>query len=270
VHPAAETNLRNAVEILGCSRETVYDRDAIKLFRVSLEQYMDRPIPGMLSALVCFGCRRGITAVLIDRGYRACGITTFIHASSYLEGAPHKEALRKAAGIADGEAGLRDVLRQSPGYPFAAKVAWGDILCGSSFISATLRREFPRGKYLGYFDYVPTDPSKQRDTIRSFLAWREPRDGFHFDCHITPFKKILSFALYGYTEHEFYLSEMIRMGLLSRTAALTELYTERRAIAASREAILTLMKQLHFADGCIDKMVKFWEESEYLPSPPPS
>lgn len=263
VHPIATSNICNAVDRLGCDLEIVEDKIFIENFKKSLFQFLHKPVSPMLSVLICNGCRTGITEALIRRGVNSHKIYKYIHGASYLEDAPHKEALRKKLGYPDGQLGVEQVLNENEGYPFTSLEAWNDIKLGNSFVKETLKEKYPNLLYLGYFSFFPCNPKMQKKLLREKYKWNEPEDDFHFDCSIQPFKELLSFGLLGYTEYDFHLSEQIRHGLISRKVVFKMLEDSKLSICNSLEIILSKMKELNINNETQNKMKEFYENYIY-------
>lgn len=122
---------------------------------------------------------------------------------------------------------------------------------------------YPGVRYFDFDQYFPNIPDETELKVKERLGWQRPARSWHFDCLIEQFKDLFYYGLLGYTETDYYLSAMIRHGLISREEAVARLMEMRTEVINSQGAIFELMGQLG-VDHLIPQVTEFYESSPFL------
>lgn len=266
-HPLAQDNLEKAKKILRCPIVIIEDREMLPRFQVNLGILLANPDPAMVRVALCAGCRFGISGLMFQAGNEK-GVKKFITSASYLELAPFKSALMKAKGSGDEQQGLIRGLQEAPAYNYGNNVAVilrEDQLCHKSQLTnGQSKNQFPGVKYFDYDRYFLHDPEKVQQNVIQRVDWMWPGDNsWHFDCVIETFKDIFYYGLLGYTETDYYLSAMVRHGLITRNEAINRLIKARKAVIDSQETAFALLTKLGVAD-LSDELANFYSQSQFL------
>ena len=266
VHPLAEENLIRASSILGSELVQVEDREMLPRFRENLAAFLTQPDPAMVRVALCAGCRAGISGSLFAAG-ETRGISKFVSSASYLELAPFKAATMKAKGNGDERKGLLKGLAENPLYDHSDNIQvimLEDEHCHKTQMTGGgSHKPYPMITYFDFDQYFPNIPDETELQVKERLSWQRPARSWHFDCLVEQFKDLFYYGLLGYTETDYYLSAMIRHGLITREEAIARLMGARIEVINSREEIFDLMAQLDVAH-LIPQVAEFYERSPFL------
>lgn len=238
VDPTATHNIDKASSILHAKVVYIEDKLFYPRFLRNLEAYIENPNPAILRAVLCAGCRNGISNQIFEE-CKKYNITKVINGSSYLELAPFKRHAMISYGNGNETKGLLYGLAECEKYlsqDNLTTIIADHFNCHELHLS---NRENMYGiEYIDFFDYIENVPSHINNTVVSELNWKHPANQtWHFDCIVEDFKQLFYYLAYGYSELDYKYSEMVRYQLLDRTSALNML-TEQTNLIVSKIPIL--------------------------------
>jgi hypothetical protein len=104
---------------------------------------------------------------------------------------------------------------------------------------------------INFYDYVPYDPFKQIEVLKSELAWKSPFDkDIRMDCKLHCFPNHDYLRRTGITMDGFYLANLVRKGLLTRADAIKKEETIKKDLTRACQETL---KELGFKPGIVSK-----------------
>lgn len=225
-------NVRNAVEILGVDH-VIEKHDLLeKNIRAVLTAWLHHPSPAMIPML-CVGCRlalyRGFLEVAaryqIPLMFTGLGEPESSFATKFFSTSPSKS--RRMIDLAFG-VGMEIVKNprylRRPTLPY-----WMGMEYLYAFSSVMQRRIYPELRNVRLFEYIGWDEQKIMALIQSELKWcnySESRSAWRSDCKINLLRNHLYKVTLGFTKNEELVSNMIRLGDLSREDGLARVERE--------------------------------------------
>lgn len=234
VDPIATRNIEEASRILHSKVIYIVDNEFYPRFLRNLDTYIQNPNPAILRAVLCAGCRNGISNCIFKE-CKKYGIRKVLNGSSYLELAPFKGHAMKEYGSGSETKGLLYGLAECEDYLTRENllaIIQDHFNCHAVHLSH--RTNAYDIDYIDFFDYFENNPNEISALAISKLNWHHPEDRtWHFDCIVEDFKQLFYYMAYGYTELDYKFSEMVRYNLLSRDMALKTLRDQTNAIVTS-------------------------------------
>ena len=234
VDPIAIQNIKEASNILHSKVIYIVDNEFYPRFLKNLEIYIQSPNPAILRAVLCAGCRNGISNCIFKE-CKKYGIQKVLNGASYLELAPFKGSAMKEYGNGNETRGLLYGLAECEDYLTRENlltIIQDHFYCHATQLSNKIN-EYGID-YIDFFDYFENRPSEVRKLVTSKLNWKHPENcTWHFDCIVENFKQLFYYMAYGYTELDYKFSEMVRYGLISHDVALKKLQEQTDTIIAN-------------------------------------
>lgn len=234
VDPIATQNIKNASNILHSKVIYIMDNEFYPRFLENLKTYIQNPNPAILRAVLCAGCRNGIS----NRIFEECSkynVSKVLNGSSYLELAPFKGYAMKEYGHGNETRGLLYGLAECNDYLTSDNLL--TIIQDHFNCHAVNLSNKPNAydiDYIDFFDYFENNPAQISELVTTKLNWKHPEGcTWHFDCIVEDFKQLFYYMAYGYTELDYKFSEMVRYNLLSREEALKKLITQTNTIISN-------------------------------------
>lgn len=257
VNTIASKNIQRAKNILNSEVIIVNDFEFYPRFVKNISAYIDNPNPAILRAVVCAGCRNGISNRMFEEALRY-DIHTVVNGSSYLELAPFKSQIMKEYGDGDELRGLLRGLSENEQYLNENNLQ--TIIKDHFNCHLTNLSNQKNGfgiDYVDFFHYFENRPSEIKKTVIEELAWEHPENvDWHFDCIVEAFKQFFYYLEYGYSEMDYKTSEMVRYGLLNREEAIAIIEKENDHIMKSGDDL----KQKLIKYGCSKETVRKFEK----------
>lgn len=224
VDPLAIQNIASASKILNSKVVYINDDTFFPRFLRNLKTYIHNPNPAILRAVICAGCRFGISHLIFEE-CKKYDIQKVVNGSSYLELAPFKGHAMKSLGNGNETRGLLNGLSACDDYltqDNLSTIIQDHFNCHAAHLSN--KKNIDGIEYIDFFDYLENKPNEIRETAISKLDWKHPdNQTWHFDCVVENFKQLFYYLAYGYTELDYKYSEMVRYGLLTRDDAIRQL-----------------------------------------------
>lgn len=254
VDPIATQNIEEASNILHSKVIYIIDNKFYPRFLQNLETYIQAPNPAILRAVLCAGCRNGISNCI----FKECkkhGIQKVLNGSSYLELAPFKGHAMKEYGNGDETKGLLYGLAECKDYLTRENlltIIQDHFYCHAVNLS-NKTNEYGID-YIDFFDYFENRPTEISELVISKLNWKHPEDRtWHFDCIVEDFKQLFYYMAYGYTELDYKFSEMVRYGLITRDIALKNLREQTNAIISNIPSLRESLINWHMSQKTISQ-----------------
>lgn len=234
VDPIAIQNIESASNILKSKVLYIRDTKFYTRFIHNLEAYIQAPNPAILRAVLCAGCRNGISNCIFER-CKEYGIQKVLNGSSYLELAPFKSHAMKEYGNGNETKGLLYGLAECEKYlthDNLSTIIQDHFNCHALHLSNKVNAYGI--DYIDFYDYFENQPDNIAELAISKLSWKHPADRtWHFDCIVEDFKQLFYYLAYGYTELDYKFSEMVRYGLINRDTSLKILQKQTLSIMSS-------------------------------------
>ncbi|SHJ91643.1 tRNA(Ile)-lysidine synthase TilS/MesJ [Clostridium cavendishii DSM 21758] len=244
VDPIASENILRAQKILKSEVVVIYDSEFYPRFVKNLSTYIKNPNPAIARAVLCSGCRYGISQRIFDEA-KKYDVNCIVNGSSYLEKVPFKSYHMKQYGDGSEIRGLLKGLYETDEYLSKENL---EIIIRDHFYSHEINLSNQKNSanidYINFFDYLENDIKRIKSIVTSKLDWKHPKNSdWHFDCIIEKFKNYFYLIEYGYSEVDFKYSEMVRYGLLSRDEAISLLKEDNEKMLNSfNDLVDTLVK----------------------------
>ncbi len=225
-------NVQNAVSILGVDH-VVEKHDLLeKNIKAVLTAWLHRPSPAMVPML-CVGCRLALYRGFLEVASRhqiplmltGLGEPETSFATKFFSSSPSKR--RRLLDLAFG---LGVEILKNPRYLRKPSLPyWMAMEYLYAFSSVMQRRKYPELRNVRLFEYIGWDEQKIMTLIQSELKWRnyaQSRSAWRSDCKINLLRNHLYKVTLGFTKNEELVSNMIRLGDLSRDDGLARVERE--------------------------------------------
>ncbi len=257
VHPLAAANIEKASEILQSKIIYMDDEEFYPRFIRNLRTYINHPDAAILRAVVCAGCRYGISNAIFEK-CNGMGIEKVINGSSYLEAAPFKSYHMGKFGEGNETRGLLKGIISEDEYLEKNNIQTiirDHFNCHEKDL-ANKKNEYGI-KYIDFYDYIENKPQEVKRYVEKYLEWKHP-DGqsWRFDCLVEEFKQILFLAAYGYSELDFKYSQMVRYDLISKDSAIESVQEKNMEVINRIDELAKILKGFKY-DGT--DIMKFYE-----------
>ncbi len=214
-------NIQSAAQILKSKVVIIEDHEFYPRFINNLNIYINTPNPAILRAVLCAGCRNGISNRIFEE-CRKYNIKKVINGASYLELAPFKGYHMAQYGDGSETKGLLKGLMENENYLTKDNL---EVIIKDHYNCHHTNLSNKDNQYdidyIDFYDYFENNPEIVKNVVVSKLNWKYPKDQtWHFDCIVEDFKQLFYFISYGYTELDYKYSEMVRYQLLSREASI--------------------------------------------------
>jgi len=231
-------NIQNAIRILGVDH--VVDRHNLvqKNFRPLLLSWLARPSAAMVSFL-CVGCRLGLARGLLQAATHyqiplilsglgepeSSFATKLIHAG-------RNHGLRSLMfGVAREMANNPRYLALRPSLPYwmFMEYAYAGSLYGYSDTPFVPTLAKAGVHHVKLFEYIPWDEQQIMSLIQSEMSWRNyahSQSPWRSDCTINLLKNHLYYETLGFSKNDELVSNMIRLGTMSRNDGLARVERE--------------------------------------------
>lgn len=258
----AVENIQNATQILKSKVVIIEDYEFYPRLINNLNTYINNPNPAILRAVLCAGCRNGISNRIFEE-CRKYNIKKVINGASYLELAPFKGYHMAKYGDGSEIKGLLKGLMENVKYLTKDNL---EVIIKDHY-NCHLTNLSNKGneynvEYINFFDYFDNNPREIKKVVISELNWKHPEDQtWHFDCIIEDFKQLFYYISYGYTELDYKYSEMVRYQLLSREAAIDLLNKGNIRIKHSYFKLRGFLQTVNYDEKTIQKFDQMCEMS---------
>lgn len=257
-------NVDRAVKILGVEHVVVKHKAVQRNFKSVLRAWLRHPSPAMLPAL-CTGCRLGLNrsyARLVKEYQTPLVITgsgepessfalSFFGTNYSLSAASRFLALVK--GLITELVRNPWYLRLHPPFPY-----WLALEYLYAFSPGNARKYlYPQQmKQLRLFEYIGWDENKIMSLIQERLEWANysySRATWRSDCKISLLRNYLYYRSLGFTKNDELVSNLIRLGLISRDEGLARVKSEN---TLNSEFISSFLSELdltleEFSEGMV-------------------
>lgn len=262
VHKMASDNIQKAKRILCSEVIIVDDFDFYPRFLENLKIYINNPKPGILRAVLCAGCRNGISNRMFEEAAKY-NINTIVNGASYLELAPFKSHIMKELGNGSEIKGLLMGLAEDEGYLTEHNlqaIIKDQFNCHATNLS---NKKTNTIDYIDFFHYFENNPDIIKSSVVSKLHWEHPVESdWHFDCIVEEFKQFFYLLEYGYSELDYKISEMVRYGLLDRDKSIKELEEGNNGILMGYERLKNKLIEFEFDNETIKAFENIYHEKK--------
>lgn len=228
--------------MLGSPLVIIDDYTFYKRFQENLKNYLAMPNAAILRAVLCAGCRNGIS----NRIFEECKkykIEKVVNGASYLELAPFKGFEMEKFGDGSEIRDLLNGLLENNDYlkkDNLETIIRDHFTCHERDLSCQTN-EYAID-YIDFYNYFENNPKAVKETVTKKLGWRHPEgQTWHFDCIVEDYKQLIYYASYGYNELDFKYSTLVRYGMLSRDESINLLKAQH---SVTYSKIKMLEKQL--------------------------
>jgi len=254
VHSLALDNMNSAAEILRTKFIIIEDYEFYPRFKDNLNSYLNTPNPAVMRAVLCAGCRNGIS----NRIFEECkiyNIRKVVNGSSYLELAPFKGHHMAEFGMGSEIRGLLKGLMENDEYLSQENlevIIKDHFNCHDRDLSKKSNQQYV--DYIDFYDYFENKPKEAKALVVNKLKWRHPENQtWRFDCIVEDYKQIIYYAAYGYSELDYKYSEMVRYGLLSREDAIAIVKRQNNELINNKEKLEIQMLEFGFDEQLINQ-----------------
>jgi glucosamine--fructose-6-phosphate aminotransferase (isomerizing) len=227
-------NIQNAVSILGVDHVIAKHNSLRRNIRPALSAWLHRPSPAMIPIL-CTGCRMALYRGFL-RTARQYKIPLLISgqgepetsfATKFFSGST--SAKPRAATLV---LGMGRELEKNPRYlmnPTFPYDMFMEYLYAFSPIPIMQKLICPEMRHVRLFEFIPWDEKEIMTVIQNKLEWRNyaySRSPWRSDCKINLLRNHLYIETLGFTKNEELVSNLIRLGKISRDEGLARVEYE--------------------------------------------
>jgi hypothetical protein len=225
-------NIRNAIDILGVDhlvdKHDLLDRN----FKAVLSAWLHRPSPAMIP-LFCVGCRIALYKGFLD-ATSSHQIPLMITGLGEPEASFATEFFSTSTDpsrrMLDLGLGLGNEFIKNPRYLLRPTVPyWMVMEYLYAFTPVMQRRKHPELRNVRLFEYIGWDEERIMSVIQSELKWRNwsrSESAWRSDCKINLLRNHCLKLTVGFTKNEVLVSNLIRLGKLSREDGLARVERE--------------------------------------------
>jgi len=246
VHSIATKNLKDAQKILKSELVIIEDSDFFERFKKNLKTYIKTPNPAILRAVICAGCRYGISNGIFKEA-KKYNVKKIVNGASYLELEPFKGHYMEKLGNGSEEKGLLLGLTENKEYLSKSNleiIIKDHFNCHEKNLSNKINSSDI--EYINFFDYVENNPRLIKKEVVENLNWSHPVGvTWRFDCLVEDFKQFFYLNEYGYSELDFKYSEMVRYGLISREKSMQTIETQNAKILSDYDRLLKFLHDMN-------------------------
>ncbi len=242
-------NIDRAVRILGVDHVVERHNLVVKTVRRLLPAWLRKPSAAMVS-LFCTGCRLGL-----QRGF--IHATRAAHTPVVLSGLGEPEQGFAMQLLGAGRPVVRGMIKglcgellSNPSYLLERpsllwwiylEYLYAGNLYGISRFTPVKCLLSPGMRHVKFFEYVPWREDHIVSTIEAELGWRnwqESVSSWRSDCKISLLKNALYLATLGFTKNDVLVSNLVRLGVMSRDKGLARVERENLAYEPFLESFL--------------------------------
>jgi hypothetical protein len=227
-------NIQNAVSILGVDHVIEKHNSLRRNIRPALSAWLHRPSPAMIPIL-CTGCRMALYRGFLTTA-RQHEIPLLVSGQGEPETSFATKFLSGNSGIAHGTVSLalgmaRELMKNprylmNPAFPYEMFM---EYLYAFSPVPIMQKLICPEMRHVRLFEFIPWDEKEIMTVIQDKLGWRNyaySRSPWRSDCKINLLRNHLYKETLGFTKNEELVSNMIRLGKISRDEGLARVEYE--------------------------------------------
>jgi tRNA(Ile)-lysidine synthase TilS/MesJ len=250
-------NIHNTVSTLDIDHRVISPQTLQKTVKLVLNGMSYRPSPAMV-AFLCTGCYQGIT-----ESYAQVVAETDCHLVIKGGGEPEQsfaENLLAGEGPSTRKKLIKGFAREFLRNPSYLNPA----LLKSFYTEYKMRYAGPKRNYksIYLFNYVEWDEQRILSTIQEQLKWRVPdkmSSSWRSDCKINVIRQYLYQQLLSFTKNDELLSQLIRVGAITREDALSRLEVEN---VTNEELLREILTEVEFDPEKLFRAMSRYERNQ--------
>lgn len=226
-------NIRNAVDILQVDHVIEHHSLSERMVRPVLSAWLHRPSPSMIPFL-CVGCRLGLYRGFLQIAKRyqiplllsGQGEPESSFAKQFFTSGKQHKVASLVSGIGKEMARNPRYLLKRPGFLY-----WMFVEYLYAFSSRPIMHNliYPEMRHVRLFEYIGWDEQQITGVIQSELGWKNygySESSWRSDCKISLLKNHLYYETLGFTKNDELVSNMIRLGSMTREQGLARVERE--------------------------------------------
>lgn len=198
-----------------------------------ISAWLNRPSPAMIS-LLCLGCRIGLRRGFFETAKRynipllfsGLGEPESSFATQFFSSRTSNKFLSLMLGLAEEMARNPRYMLKKPSLPYWMLV---EYLYAFSSRPIMQNRICPDMRLVRLFEYIGWDEQQITTTIQSELGWVNygySESSWRSDCKVSLLKNHLYYETLGFTKNDELVSNLVRMGAISRQDGLERVERE--------------------------------------------